>query len=245
MRHASRPLSATVYKITNLLNGKFYIGVTTKALRLRLTQHFAAATQTKKNLNGAFQRAIRKYGRKAFVIEAMIECDSADVALSEEIRLIAELKPHYNSTKGGDGAAGVVFSSETRQKIGTASKGRTHRRGQKHSQETIERLRQLGHERAEIFAQYASMGPKASARAVICLDDGQQFESASAAAKHYGIAKSAVIEVCLRNPRRAQAGGRVFRYSDDIFDAKTELATAKRRTAEKTHAMRRARGQVI
>lgn len=69
-------------------------------------------------------------------------------------------------------------------------------------------------------------------REVVCLDDGRVFESASAAASHYKISKSMVIEVCLRNPRRAQAGGRVFRYVGDVLDVQAELATARARSAK-------------
>jgi hypothetical protein len=66
-------------------------------------------------------------------------------------------------------------------------------------------------------------------REVMCLDDELIHASASAAGKFYGIAKSMIIEVCLRDPRRVTAGGRVFRYCDDVFDIPTELATAKER----------------
>ena len=85
-------------------------------------------------------------------------------------------------------------------------------------------------ERSTRFSQYRHLGPKATARRVVCLDDGQEFESASDAGKFYGTARSAIIEVCLRNPRRAQAGGRVFRYVGEVFDLATELETAKART---------------
>lgn len=67
-------------------------------------------------------------------------------------------------------------------------------------------------------------------REVVCLDDGNVFPTAFAAADHYNVSKSMVIEVCLRNPRRAQAGGRVFRYVGDVFDVQAELETARART---------------
>lgn len=215
MLSASRSLPATVYKITNLLNGKFYIGVTTKSLRRRLTQHFAAATQRKKIINGAFSRAIRKWGAAAFVIEPIVECGSAELALEEEIRLIAELKPHYNSTSGGDGSAGHHKSAEARAKIGAVSRGNTHRQGKTHSAETVEILRQHGLSRKDLFASFSHLGPKASARPVECVNDYRRFESASAAARHYGVSKSAVIELCQGKNGRKTVGGRKFCYVED------------------------------
>lgn len=90
------------------------------------------------------------------------------------------------------------------------------------------------------------MGPAASSKRVICLNDELVYESASAAARFYGLDKSLVIEVCLRNPRRIAAGGRVFRYVGDYQDAATELAVIeerKRRTSEAASA--RSRKSVI
>jgi hypothetical protein len=56
------------------------------------------------------------------------------------------------------------------------------------------------------------VGPEASSRAVVCLDDGMQYASASAAARAYGAAKSSVIEMCQGISKRRSVNGRRFRY---------------------------------
>jgi hypothetical protein len=63
----------------------------------------------------------------------------------------------------------------------------------KHSVETIKILKENGLANIEIFKKYAHLGPAASSKKVICLDDGKIFSSASEAARIYGVAKSALI----------------------------------------------------
>jgi nitric oxide synthase oxygenase domain/subunit len=58
------------------------------------------------------------------------------------------------------------------------------------------------------------LGPKASSKPVICINDGQSFESASSAARYYNVPKSAVIEICLRKPHRKSIGGFSFKYAE-------------------------------
>jgi hypothetical protein len=70
----------------------------------------------------------------------------------------------------------------------------------------------LGIANIEEFKKYSAMGPKASSRKVVCIDDGNVFESASAAARHYRVAKSALIELCLGKNYRQKVGGLRFKY---------------------------------
>lgn len=86
-----------IYKITNVVNGKFYIGKTTLTIEERFKTHFYKHKSGKTHL----YKAMRKYGFENFTIEP-IETDVFDLN-EAETRLIAELKPHYNMTTGGDG----------------------------------------------------------------------------------------------------------------------------------------------
>ena len=85
-----------IYKITNKVNGKFYIGKTTKTIEQRFQRHY----HNHKTGSTYLYKSMRKYGFKNFIIEAIEET----VELNErEIFWISELSPHYNMTKGGDG----------------------------------------------------------------------------------------------------------------------------------------------
>lgn len=97
-----------IYKITNLVNGHFYIGQTTKTIETRFMQHWRDATSLKcgKESQTVLHRAMRKYGIENFSIEVLEECP--DEMLSEkEIFYIDKLnafygKDGYNMTFGGN-----------------------------------------------------------------------------------------------------------------------------------------------
>lgn len=58
----------------------------------------------------------------------------------------------------------------------------------------------------------SAAGPMSNACPIICLDDGQTFESISAAAHHYGVDASAVTELCRGQRFRKTVGGKRFAY---------------------------------
>ncbi len=207
-----------VYLITNLRNGKRYVGITSCRLKARFNQHCHHAWN--RGERSPLHMAIRKYGRENFTIEVYEKCSSWTKALCREVELIAVLCPEYNATKGGEGALGRVVSEETRRKMS----------GRVTTKEVRERLSQLGKQNIEEWRKYSHLGPMTSAKRVVCLDDGKEYESASAAGLAYGLPKSLVIEVCLRKPPRRTAGGLVFRYFGDHHGGKAE-ANAERATS--------------
>jgi len=87
-----------VYKITNKLNGHFYIGYT----KLNLQKRFNLHSKSKTN-KMPIVLAIKKYGVENFLIELLFEFNDKNSATDCEIRLIEELKPDYNVHFGGTG----------------------------------------------------------------------------------------------------------------------------------------------
>ncbi len=212
----------------NIINGKKYIGVTGQPLKIRASQHgYAAKSNTN---NGAFHRAIRKYGFEVFEFFVIKECGTCYEAFQEEIRLIDEFKPEYNSTKGGEGQMGRIMSEAGKKRISDAHKGNIYNLGKIRSEKTRARLREvsLSEEGKANWKIYSSFGPKASAKKVVCLNDWVIYESASAAARHYNVQKSSVIEVCGRNEFRKTVKGLVFRYLGDHFDDVNEVLDASK-----------------
>ena len=92
-------MKGIIYKITNKVNGKSYIGQTRYTMEFRWRQH-----QHKKD-NTYFHNAIHRYGVDNFKIEILEECNVEDLN-SREIFYIAKFntfKDGYNLTIGGDG----------------------------------------------------------------------------------------------------------------------------------------------
>lgn len=111
-----------IYQITNTVNGKIYIGKTTKTIEERFQGHIRHSRRQGQTL---LYRALRKYGTEAFITtELESGFDNEDALNEAEIRYIAELKPQYNMTAGGDGTSGLVVSEETRKKLSEVRKGK-------------------------------------------------------------------------------------------------------------------------
>jgi group I intron endonuclease len=124
-----------IYKITNTVNDKIYIGQTITSLKSRWQSHVSSA---KCNKPWVICSAIRKYGEENFKIE-QIDIAHSKVELDDlEIKYIKDLTPHYNMCAGGGGLGSP--SNEVRKKISDKLKGRifTKERSEKQS------IRQLG-----------------------------------------------------------------------------------------------------
>jgi len=114
-----------VYLVTNKINGKQYVGQTTKTLEARWFDH----NQTRKNPSCKYlYSAIQKYGVENFQVETLVIVDSKEEMDRNERGLIAALGTKapkgYNLTDGGDGAQGFVFTLEQRNKISRGLLGR-------------------------------------------------------------------------------------------------------------------------
>ena len=91
-----------IYKITNTINGKSYIGQTIQNVKERFYQH--CATKCSKAVsNMAIHRAINKYGKSNFTVEVIEEIDSTNLNDRERywIKYYNSYNNGYNSTKGG------------------------------------------------------------------------------------------------------------------------------------------------
>jgi predicted GIY-YIG superfamily endonuclease len=203
-----------VYQATNRINGKCYIGVTTRLLAKRRAQHHVFANRGSRS---PFHQAIRKYGKENFAWEIIEEHDTEESLMAAEIRLIAERSPEYNISKGGRGPTGFRHTEATRAK-----------------------LRDLGFAGKAIFAKYAVMGPAAMSRAVICLDDGKEYCSISEAARSYGVNKDALAELCNGKRNRQKVGGLRFAFADGTTPAPGKIIRCKL-TAEQIEVIRVAR----
>jgi hypothetical protein len=90
-----------IYRVTNMINGKQYIGQTSRTLEKRWIEHCSASSGCV-----ALHNAILKYGRENFKVEQIdIALDQVELDYKEikYIELYNTLAPNgYNLTKGGD-----------------------------------------------------------------------------------------------------------------------------------------------
>lgn len=105
-----------IYKITNLINHKFYIGQTAKNIHQRLKRHCNDALSGR--LNTPLAKAIRKYGKENFEISLIDEAQSKSELDIKEQMWIAKLNAiadGYNAATGGEG--GNTYVSKPREEL--------------------------------------------------------------------------------------------------------------------------------
>ncbi len=111
-----------VYKVTNRLNGKVYVGQTTKTLEQRIKEHLCRTV----NQSTIFQNALRKYGINNFNMKVIDHGEDRDDLNNKEqfwIKFFNCIAPKgYNITSGGD--ANPVCHPLVRQKISIAQTGK-------------------------------------------------------------------------------------------------------------------------
>jgi group I intron endonuclease len=76
-----------IYKITNKINNKIYIGFTSKTLEERFKEHVHKSNKNTENKT-YFHKAIKKYGKENFIIEVLDTSNDGDYCLNV-------LEPYY------------------------------------------------------------------------------------------------------------------------------------------------------
>jgi group I intron endonuclease len=117
MRHGS------IYIATNKHTGDQYVGQTRKSVQKRWDSHWrtAACNASRK---AKFQNALLEFGKESFDVEEVFVAFDAEALNLAEISVIADLKPAYNSSRGGKGLRPITVSDATKLKRSEAAKTR-------------------------------------------------------------------------------------------------------------------------
>lgn len=168
-----------IYKITNKVNGKCYIGQSNDIHR-RWKQELAPNAK----LNPHLARAFEKYGIDNFEFEIIEECQRERLNEREQfyIEIYHSIDPNlgYNKTEGGDGNLGrhFIMSEEQKEKIRKANTGRKY---------TDDKL---------INVRYACQHKIDPNQIVIyCYETNKYYLSIGKAAKELGICKESIRHV--------------------------------------------------
>ena len=126
-----------IYKITNKINGKVYIGQTIHSLQHRWREHCYSSSGCL-----GIRSAIEKYGKENFIVEQIdVACDRDELDLKEQywIEFYNCISPNgYNLKSGGKH---TILSEESRKKLSEKLKGKNV--GKKRTEEWKQHLREL------------------------------------------------------------------------------------------------------
>lgn len=184
-----------VYLVTNRINGKQYIGQTTRDLNRRKQQHILAALTKKDNLY--FHNAIRKHGSKSFdwqiITKDVYSMKTLNRLEIHFIKLYNTFENGYNSTAGGKNAAqseeskrkiseahrGVSLSEEHKRKLSEKLKGKNSvHYGKKYSEKHRQRISE---------GRKGKFGGKNNPAAKPLIVDGKYFDTINEAAKFLNV----------------------------------------------------------
>ena len=174
-----------IYKVTNNVNGKIYIGQTIRTIDERISEH-----QRKKN--SLIGKAIKRYGIESFTIESIETVTTIEMLNNREIYWIKHFKcmiPNgYNQCEGGNNTIGYVHREESKQKMSEQRKGRTL---------SEEWKRKIG---------------ESCQKKVVNLDTGEIFDSVKSASQKYNLKDTHISRVC--KGKRKTTGGFRWQYYD-------------------------------
>lgn len=192
-----------IYKITNLVNNKIYIGQTTRSVEDRWRDH---CTLTKSKHKSLIRLAVAKYGKQSFKIETIDQCFSIEELNWKEKERIEEfnsLSPNgYNLDNGGKGKT-VHSLSKLKMSLAKIGRPNPHTDQSKAKLSAIKKGIKLN-ENHKISLSKARKDKKP----VKCIQNNIVYESFSAAAKALNIPVQRVSQCA--NGKRKSAYGYTF-----------------------------------
>lgn len=102
-----------IYKITNTINNKIYIGQTRRSVKERFNKHLYDCNRDGYDKYSLY-RAMKKYGKENFIVETIEKVDNQYLDEREQywISYYDSFKNGYNMTIGGKAVRKFSFSNE-------------------------------------------------------------------------------------------------------------------------------------
>ncbi len=220
-----------IYKITNKINGKIYIGQTTQSIAERWWQHRRRSpSQTHRS---AIHNAIQLHGESSFTIEIIATGASIEELNRLEVEFIARynsLAPNgYNFLKGG---LNKECHPETKALIAAKLRGRPI----KNRQNGAKKGRRLTKEwKDKISATMTGVPQPWKYKPVRAIETGVVYESVNAASEATGIERTGLLYL-LRTGGRNRGTGLTFEYVDkDTVASPKKAACASSATNKVGH----------
>lgn len=230
-----------IYKITNTINEKIYVGCTRKTLEERFEWHWRRRKDERH-----LTRAMTKYGRDKFIIEKIDDATSEEDMFLKEIFWIKELNSNdfnvgYNMTIGGDNPPikrgkdhplygkknpkaseygkkrkGCKLSDETIEKIRIKSTGRLHtEESKKKMSEVRKKMWESGkyssNEYRDKISKSKSGVPSEKRKPIYCINNGKTYPCTRFACEELGVQEANVNTVLKGKYKHTK--GYAFRYA--------------------------------
>lgn len=202
-----------IYKATNRLNGKMYIGQTVRPLEVRMAEHA-------RHSNTPFDKAIQKYGIENFDVETIDTANSIEELNQKEIYWIEYYNTYggngYNACIGGENTTGFHHSEESKAKM-SETKSRMYIGtnnpfyGKHHSAEIRKRFSECrkGRKLSDEWKRHVSENSAMKVK-VKNVDTGEIFNSIVEACRKYDIEPTHISRVC--RGKRKSCGGYHWEY---------------------------------
>lgn len=196
-----------IYKIQNKINGKIYIGLTTKIdWWKRIIEHSSG----RKDKNSVIHCALIKYGLDNFNINVIDTCKNKKELIEKEKYWIkfyssCDRNKGYNITNGGDGCRslnGYRLSNEHKKKLSEAHKGIICHTIP-HTEETKKKISKSNTGKLNSHNQ-------SKQKKVFCLNDNKEYPSIESCARYYKVFPQNLLKV-LKNLRKS-TGGFKFKF---------------------------------
>ena len=192
-----------IYKITNSVNSKVYIGQTWQTLKQRFAVHLSSSGCIK------LANAINKYGKDKFTIQTILIVNTQVIADYWEdvfIQKFDSIKSGYNIRTGGShgkmseeskmkislARLGKKSSEETRKKLSVAKIGNTNALGTKHSILTRKKMSDSGK-----IAQLGENNNAAKLTRAAVSDIRSSAYGSKVLADKYGVSRKTISDIRL------------------------------------------------
>lgn len=223
-----------IYKVTNLINGKCYVGQS-KNIQRRFWEHRCISHEGNKNL----RKDLIQFGKENFSYDVIEECSIEQLDEKEKF-WISKINPEYNTYNGGKAAFSV--SEHIREQLRLAGKRQWNEMSKEEKEKVIKynlKGPRIGHsvsESAREKLRKANLGKKQSEetlqkraatmkkkkengyvrdsrawfKSVRCIENDTIYESVKAAANALNVPRSGISAVL--HKRQETTGGLHFEY---------------------------------
>lgn len=220
-----------IYKATNKINGKEYVGQTNNTLGERKKQHIQSALNSRKEPTNYFHKAIKKYGKDNFkweILEDNILSENLNEREKYWIKYYDTFNNGYNLTEGGDHDNHLQKWKENNPEMAIESAKRGYNlmrqileqnpeKDKQRQEKAIRGMKKYVEEHKEEWSQHSyetylkhkeqvdkqfAEFHKQQSKKVICIETGMIYPSTSEAGRQTKISQSN-ISACCRGQRQS------------------------------------------